>query len=196
MRPHNSRRSNAIAQATAIAHAIAITSAIEITSATAIHPHTTTTPTEKPMPQSLAKIYIHLIFSTKNREANVLPRLKDKLYAYMAGTLNAMRCPCLAIGGMADHAHFLFLLGRDMKLSDVVMSLKTHSTKWYKEQLRCNFAWQNGYAAFSVSQSMVDKTRTYILTQPEHHAKHTFEEEYTAFLKNYGLTYDEAYVWD
>ena len=148
------------------------------------------------MPQSLSKVYIHLVCSTKNREGNILMKYREEMFRYIAGALNEMNCNAIAVGGEKDHIHALFCLSRTKTLSDVVRDLKTNSGKWMKEKLGCNFLWQSGYGVFSVSQSTVEQVVKYIKNQQEHHKKISFQEEYISFLKAYGIYYDEKYVWD
>jgi len=148
------------------------------------------------MPQSLSKIYLHLIFSTKNRERNILPQHKNELFSYLAGTLNGLGCTTIIVGGMPDHVHLLFAMCTTKGVSDIVRDVKANATRWYKQRLGCNFAWQQGYGVFSVSQSKVDVVRNYISRQEEHHRKKTFQEEYREFLESYKIKYDEKYVWD
>lgn len=148
------------------------------------------------MPQSLSKVYLHLIFSTKDRRKDILPAYKEKLHAYIAGILNERGCTPVAVGGMADHVHILFCMNRTESISDVVKNIKTSATAWYKSNIGCEFAWQRGYAIFSVSQSQVDDVSHYIAQQEEHHRRRTFQEEYQIFLKLYKIEYNEAYVWD
>lgn len=150
------------------------------------------------MPQSLSKIYVHLIFSTKNRERMIPRHLHPELHAYMGGILRDLRCTPVEINTEPDHAHLLFLLSRTEPLSVIVGQVKTGSTGWLQQQLPAlqNFHWQNGYGAFSVSQSNVDEVREYIRTQQDHHRVVTFQEEFRRFLKRYEVEYDERYVWD
>ncbi len=150
------------------------------------------------MPQSLSSILIHLIFSTKHRESLVTAQIEPELHAYMAGILNEKQCPAITIGGMPDHVHVPFMLARTMSVSDVVEDLKKDSSKWIKTQGASfrEFYWQAGYGAFSIGQSSVAETRQYIDNQKEHHKKRTFQDEYRAFLRKYGVGYDERYVWD
>src|SRR5688572_6980320 len=105
------------------------------------------------MPQSLARNGIHLVFSTKNREPLIVGGAAAQLHAYLAGTLNALDCPALAVGGHTDHVHLLFLLAKMLPLCKVVEEVKKGSSKWAKEHVRSGFYWQNGYGAFSVSPS-------------------------------------------
>jgi len=148
------------------------------------------------MPQSLSRIYMHLIFSTKDRQPCILPQHKRELHDYIGGTLNAIDCPVVKVGGMADHVHVLFCLNRTASVADVVKQVKANTTKWYKEKQQRDFAWQRGYAIFSVSQSRVEDVRRYIENQEEHHRKRTFQEEYRAFLDSCNIKYDETFVWD
>ena len=150
------------------------------------------------MPQSLAKLYVHMIFSTKNREAFLEPGHIDTLHAYMGGILRNAGCEPVEINAEPDHAHVLFVLGRTATLSDVVSKLKQGSTVWLREQhpLLRGFHWQSGYGAFSVSQSNVEDVRRYIRDQKEHHRTKTFQEEFRTMLKRYKIEWDEKYVWD
>ena len=150
------------------------------------------------MPQSLAKIYIHLIFSTKNRERCPPDEIRPALHAYMGGTLNGLGCSPIEINTEPDHAHVLFLLTRTETLSDVVGQLKKGANDWLRgrgEQYS-NFFWQGGYGAFSVSQSGVEEVREYIRDQREHHKHVSFQDEFRTFLRKYNLEFDERYVWD
>jgi putative transposase len=129
------------------------------------------------MPQSLARVLVHLIFSTKNRAPLITPDRAERTFAYLAGTLNAIDCPVVAVGGAADHVHLLFVLGRTIALSKAVEELKKESSKWAKEHVNPAFYWQNGYAAFSVSPSNVDKVKAYIADQAKHHEVMSFQDE-------------------
>lgn len=150
------------------------------------------------MPQSLAKIYIHLIFSTKNREPVLTDRVCAGLPAYLGGILRDLDSPAVEINTEPDHAHILFLLSRTHTLSDIVSQIKRGASVWLKTQNEslAKFHWQNGYGAFSVSQSAVKEVRAYIHGQREHHKKVSFQDEFRAFLRKYGVEFDERYVWD
>ena len=121
------------------------------------------------MPQSLAKVLVHLVYSTKNRERLIPRDLCPQLYAYLVGILGNLKCPSIQTGGMADHMHVFFRLGRTVAVSDVAEEVKKSSSKWMKIQGVPAFAWQAGYGAFSVSQSAVDEVRAYIQNQRDHH---------------------------
>ena len=151
------------------------------------------------MAQSLSRLWTHLIFSTKNR----FPFLTDKtirtdMHAYLATTLREQDCETLIVNGVEDHVHALFALSRTHCIAEVVKEIKRTSSGWLKElspQLE-KFYWQGGYGAFSVSQSNLHEVIRYIENQEEHHKRVTFQDEYRAFLKAYGIAYDERYVWD
>jgi REP element-mobilizing transposase RayT len=149
------------------------------------------------MPQSLVNNLIHLIYSTKNREPSLLPEIRPSLYAYKAGILKQWESPALLIGGEIDHVHVLFLLSKNHPLAKIIEEVKKGSSKWLKTQGPTwdDFHWQNGYGAFSVSQSNVEVVKRYIENQEEHHKKLTFQEEFRAFLKRHGIEYDEKHVW-
>jgi REP element-mobilizing transposase RayT len=150
------------------------------------------------MPQSLAKIYIHLIFSTKNRERVLLDDIRADLHAYMGGTLNGLGCSSIEINTEPDHAHLLFVMTRTETLSNVVGQVKKSANDWLRARDKqfAHFYWQGGYGAFSVSQSAVEEVREYIRNQREHHQRVSFQDEFRAFLKRYEIEFDERYVWD
>jgi putative transposase len=150
------------------------------------------------MPQSLAKIYTHLIFSTKNRERVLPDEFRADLYAYMGGTLNGLGCSAIEINTEPDHAHLLFVMTRTETLSNVVGQVKKSANDWLRARgpQFANFYWQGGYGAFSVSQSAVEEVRGYIRNQREHHQRVSFQDEFRAFLKRYEIEFDERYVWD
>jgi REP element-mobilizing transposase RayT len=150
------------------------------------------------MPQSLSKVIIHTIFSTKDRhpwlDANVRPRM----HAYLATICRDAGAEALRVGGVADHVHLVTTLPRTLTQADMLEGLKNKSSKWIKgiaPNYR-HFYWQRGYGAFSVSPSQLDALLEYVETQEEHHRSHTFQEEYREFLRKHGVGYDERYVWD
>jgi REP element-mobilizing transposase RayT len=150
------------------------------------------------MPQSLAKIYLHIVFSTKDRKHLIKSDIESELYKYIAGILKALNCTALLINGTADHIHILNILSRTQAVSHVLEEIKKNSSKWIKGKGNeyKNFYWQAGYGAFSVSQSKIEVVKNYIYNQKEHHKICTFKEEYRRFLKEYNIEYDERYVWD
>jgi REP element-mobilizing transposase RayT len=150
------------------------------------------------MPQSLSRILIHLVFSTKNRERVITPAIQNELYPYLAGTLDIIECPSLQVGGVEDHVHLFFGLSRTRTMADVVETVKTSSSKWIKTKGAefADFHWQSGYGVFSVSQSDADTVVAYVRNQAQHHKKMTFQDEYRRLLERYRVTFDERYVWD
>jgi REP element-mobilizing transposase RayT len=152
------------------------------------------------MPQSLAQIYIHLVFSTKNRTPWLRDvDLRDQLYAYMATILrDNVNSPALIINGVEDHLHALIRLSRRFAVMKVVQEAKTETSKWLKRQLPAggDFAWQAGYGAFSVSASWVEEVKKYIQNQPQHHQRMSFQDEFRELCRRHGLELDEQYAWD
>ena len=151
------------------------------------------------MSQSLSKIWTHLVFSTKER----FPFLSDdnvrhEMHSYLAKVLRENNCPTLVVGGVADHVHLLFVLSKNHSIASIVWTIKRPSSKWARGQgaMLRKFHWQDGYGAFSVSQSHVEQVQRYILNQKAHHRKKTFKDEFRSFLKKYEIDYDERYVWD
>jgi REP element-mobilizing transposase RayT len=153
---------------------------------------------EAPVAQSLAKVYLHVVFSTKNREPMLAEEWRDELFRVLGGTANSLGCQSLIVGGVADHIHMLFVLARTLSIADAVGKLKSTSSTWINQsgKLRGHFQWQAGYSVFSVSQSNVQAVREYILHQPEHHATQSFQDELRDWLKAYELEWDEQYLWD
>lgn len=151
------------------------------------------------MSQSLSKVYIHLVFSTKGR-TETLPKLHlAEVHAYIAEILNAIHCPALCVGGTANHIHILFCQNRSKSLSDIVRTVKTNSSSWINKKNTSplsHFAWQDGYGAFSISQSHVASVVGYIKGQAEHHKRVSFQDEFRRLCKIYDVRIDEAYVWD
>ena len=150
------------------------------------------------MPQSLCKNFIHLIFSTKNRKAYLKDDIRSEMHTYLSGILRNWDSPSIIVGGVEEHVHILFLLSKNHALKDIVEEVKTGSSKWIKTKHSkfAQFYWQNGYGAFSVSQSNVEDVRRYIANQAEHHRRVSFQDEFRELLKRHGVEYDERYVWD
>ena len=148
------------------------------------------------MSQSLAKNYIHLIFATKYRENIIKQTDLSELYAYITGILNHIDCPMICIGGTTNHVHVLCVLNKNMALSKMVEEVKRSSSKWIKSKdpFYRQFGWQNGYGAFSVSQSKVEIVVKYIQNQEEHHKKMLFVDELKMFLREYSVEYKEEYL--
>lgn len=150
------------------------------------------------MAQSLVQNYIHIVFSTKNREHFIEDRFQEELFHYVASVCQTFECSPLKIGGHTDHVHILCMLSKKIALMELIKEIKVHSSKWMKSKDDClwNFYWQDGYGAFSVNPAEVNKVITYIANQKIHHNGLPFKDEFRAFLKKYNVTYDERYVWD
>ena len=148
------------------------------------------------MAQSLAKVLVHLIFSTKNRDPLIHRDIRSALHAYLTGTLQKLQCPSLQTGGTADHVHTLLSLARTRTIAAVIEELKKSSSKWMKQHGDRNFTWQAGYGACSGGESQAHTGIRYIAEQERHHQRLSFQEEFRRFLDRYGVAYDERYVWD
>jgi putative transposase len=152
------------------------------------------------MSQSLCQLYVHLVFSTKNRYPFIPMDRVDILHAYLQTVSKNLEAPTLRVGGVADHVHLLARFPRTLTIAKWVEILKSHSSKWIKSEFASpkmsKFSWQSGYGAFSVSPSHVQKVVAYIQHQEAHHKTETFQEEYRRLLKKYEVIYDERYVWD
>ncbi len=149
------------------------------------------------MAHSFVSCHIHYIFCTKNRRSFITPELEERLWPYMGGIARKHKMSALAIGGTENHAHLLISLPSTLTIAKAIQLIKGGASTWVKETFtdHNHFEWQEGYGAFSVSISHVDKTIAYIRNQKEHHKIQTFKEEYLAFLKKHGIPYDERYVW-
>ena len=149
------------------------------------------------MAQSLSKIYIHLIFHIKTTSPKICEENLERVHAYIGQLVNTLGCRVIQTGGTGDHVHTLILLSKNVSISHVVEELKRNSSRWIKtiNSRYERFEWQGGYGAFSVSQSVVDKTVQYIKNQKTHHQKHSFQDEYLEFLKLYGISFDDRYVF-
>jgi REP element-mobilizing transposase RayT len=151
------------------------------------------------MPQSLAQIYLHIVFSTKHRTPWLIDKaLQSELHRYLGGICHNLQTPALSVGGVEDHVHFLCRLPRTLTVADLLREVKRSSSLWVKEKDKklFDFHWQDGYGVFSVSPSHVEALIAYIANQEAHHAKESFQDEYRRLLAKYGIDYDERYVWD
>lgn len=149
------------------------------------------------MAQSLSKLFVHIIFHIKNTSVPIRQQEADELYAYIGSIIKDRESIPLIINGVDDHIHILCVLSKNMTLADLLEDVKKYSSSWIKtkDNYYKTFAWQGGYAGFSVSPSLCDKTKQYIKKQKERHKKMTFQEEYLLFLKEYEIEYDERYLW-
>lgn len=150
------------------------------------------------MGQSLVQNYIHLVFSTKHRQHLIFPPVEEELHSYLGGICKKLDCQPMIVGGFSNHIHILCKLSKKIALMKLVEEVKAHSSKWIKSKGEDyeGFYWQNGYGAFSVNPSEIDKVIHYIENQKEHHQRKNFEDEYRQILKKYQTEFDEQYVWD
>lgn len=150
------------------------------------------------MPQSLVKILIHAVFSTKNRADLILPEIENDLFGYMHGIVENNKSKLILANGTENHVHLLISLGKTLSISELIGDIKRDSSVWIKTQDSAfkNFHWQEGYGAFSVGQTQVNEVMKYIANQKEHHKKKSFENEMRGFYQKYEIDFDERYVWD
>ncbi len=149
------------------------------------------------MAQTLVRVLVHLIFSTKDRAGLIRPDVESELHAYLAGIAKNLDSPCCAVNGTNDHVHMLVSQSKNLALAKLVEEVKKGSSRWIKTKGAAfrRFHWQDGYAAFSVSQSKAATVEAYIAGQKEHHRRRSFQEELIQFLRKHGVEYDERYVW-
>jgi putative transposase len=150
------------------------------------------------MPQSLSKVIIHIVFSTKNREPWLDSAIRPRMHAYLATICRDLGGEAFRVGGVADHVHIVTTLARTLSQADMTEAIKKSSSKWIKtlEARYHGFFWQRGYGAFSVSPSQLDALLGYVETQEAHHRTRTFQQEYRELLRRHGVEFDERYVWD
>jgi REP element-mobilizing transposase RayT len=150
------------------------------------------------MANSYISLYIHYVFSTKERQPLLTPEIQERVWSYMGGIARKNKMKALSVGGTKDHVHLLMSLPATVSVSKAVQLIKGGSSRWIRDQIENmeNFSWQTGYGAFSINVSIVRETILYIERQEEHHKFKSFQEEYIEFLKKHGIDYDERYVWD
>lgn len=147
------------------------------------------------MSHTYVAFHVHCVWSTKNRMPLITPEIAVRLYPYLAGIAKLHQFQIIDSGGVADHIHTLIALSPPISLAKAVQLIKGGSSKWVRETFQTDFAWQEGYGAFTVSVSDLKKTQKYLANQEAHHAKVSFQDEYRAFLKRHELPCDERYVW-
>jgi REP element-mobilizing transposase RayT len=150
------------------------------------------------MPSTYTNLLYHIVFSTKQRISLINTESQEELYRYIGGIIRAEGGVQLEIGGMSDHLHILAKFKPAISVSEMLAKIKANSSKWvndHKMKFR-KFGWQEGYAAFSVSESQAPAVAEYIRNQEEHHRKQTYQEEFLALLKRHGIEYDPRYLWD
>lgn len=148
------------------------------------------------MPQSLARVYIHIVFTTKTGFPFIAESIRPELQSYIIGTLSNLGVFTNEIYANPDHIHILCTLPRTITMADLVSKMKTSSSKWIKTKGINDFDWQDGYGIFSVSSSKVATVENYIRKQPEHHKQSNYKDELRQFFREYKIDFDERYVWD
>jgi len=147
--------------------------------------------------KSYCNLLYHIVFSTKDREPWLEGELRSRCHEYLGGAIRDEGGVALAINGMADHVHILAKLRQDKAIAHVVRGIKANSSGWVHRTFRRSaFAWQEGYGAFTVSFSQIDKVRTYVEGQAQRHRRSGFRKEYLTLLDKHGIEYDPRYVFD
>jgi putative transposase len=142
-------------------------------------------------------ILLHFIFSTLGRRPLIKPvAFRGDLFAYLGGIVRVMQGTAIIINGTADHIHALVRIRPAQSAAEIARVMKANSSKWVRANWGSEFAWQAGYGVFSVSESNVASVTRYIAGQEEHHKRHSFQEEFVAFLKKNNVAYDEKYIWN
>ncbi len=148
------------------------------------------------MAHTYCSALFHCVFSTKERRKVIAEDVRERLWAYIGGIAREHEMKALAVGGTEDHIHVLLSLPATKTVSQAMREIKQGSSRWMHETCKMpEFAWQEGYGAFSVGMNQVDATVAYIAVQQEHHRKRDFKAEYAAFLKKHRIEYDPRYVW-
>ena len=147
------------------------------------------------MPQSLVKILVHIVFSTKNRADLILPDAEDGLYRYISGIVKGNGARLLIANGTMNHSHFLTSLGRNNP-AELIGDMKRDSSAWGKQNGLPDLYWQRGYGAFSIGQSQVLEVTRYIQNQKIHHQTQSYEDEFRELCRRYEVELDERYCWD
>jgi putative transposase len=148
------------------------------------------------MSHTSGNILLHMIFSTHGRRPLIKPDFRADLFAYLGGIIREMDGTALIINGTTDHVHLLLRIRPAQSSAQIARVVKVNSSRWLHERWDRKFAWQTGYGVFSVSESNVAAVTKYIAEQEVHHQKHSFQEEFVAFLKKNNVAYDERYIWD
>lgn len=179
-------------------HTLATEDLIESGSPNSYHPVRRQHAQGDNMPQSISRVLLHVVFSTKERRELIIDEVAPELHAYLAGACRALKSEAYRVGGGRDHVHIACSLPRTLTVSKLLEEIKKTSSAWLKEQdPRCQrFAWQAGYGAFSIGQSQLGPLLSYIDRQHEHHKKKTFKEELLEIIERYGVECDERYLWD
>jgi putative transposase len=149
------------------------------------------------MSQSLAKLYVHIVFHTKYNRKLIKEDIRPELYAYMGAIIKDNNSTPIIINGVEDHVHILCIMSKNIALAKLVENIKKYSSKWIKTKGKSyiDFSWQNGYGGFSVGYNTYQITENYIKNQENHHKKKSYKDEYLELLKLYDVVYDERYLW-
>jgi len=149
------------------------------------------------MAHSYIHAIFHCVFSTKERQKTITPKLQEYLWPYLGGIARENKMKAIAVGGIEDHVHILLSLPSTIAIAHALQLIKGGSSKWIHDTFVEHrfFAWQEGYGAFSIGVSQVPETIMYINSQVEHHRKRTFQEEFLSFLKKHNIDYDPRYIW-
>ncbi|HYM93703.1 MAG TPA: IS200/IS605 family transposase [Chitinophagaceae bacterium] len=150
------------------------------------------------MANTYSQISIHAVFAVKGRENIITNDWRDNLHKYISGIIKGTGATALAVGGWKDHVHIFFGMPVTMCIADFMSIVKANSSKWVNEQhfIKGKFQWQSGYGAFSYSRSQRNPVINYIMNQEEHHRIKSFKEEYLKMLSEFGVAYDEKYIFD
>jgi putative transposase len=150
------------------------------------------------MSGTFSQLYIQIVFAVKGRQNLISKHWKDELHKYIAGIVNGKEQKSIIVNGMPDHVHAFVGLRPSMRISDLVREMKNNSSNFINDRKLVDgkFSWQEGYGAFSYSQSHIDRVYKYILNQEEHHRKKTFKEEYIGLLKKFNIEFDERYLFE
>lgn len=150
------------------------------------------------MANTFHQVYIHIVFSVKNRECLIPKYKKEDLHKYITGVVENKNCKMIAVNSMPDHIHIFIGLHPSISISELVKDIKISSNKFIIQEkwTKTKFQWQDGFSVFSYSKSQVNKVYKYILNQEENHKKKTFKEEYLEFLNKYGIEYKNEFVFD
>lgn len=147
------------------------------------------------MAQSLVKILVHIVFSTKNRANLILPDVETGLYSYISGVVEGNNARLIIANGTENHSHFLVSLGKN-NVSDLIGDMKRDSSSWGKKNGLTHLYWQRGYGAFSIGQSQVQAVTRYIADQKIHHRSQSYQDEFRELCRKYDVEFDERYCWD
>ncbi|MEZ5344729.1 MAG: IS200/IS605 family transposase [Pyrinomonadaceae bacterium] len=147
------------------------------------------------MPHTYTNLLYHIVFSTKDREPYIRTEYRDRIYKYICGTARGLSGKCIVIGGIEDHVHLLVTLKPTTNVAKFLQELKPNVTKWARQNIHPLFEWQNGYGAFTVSESQVAAVKRYIRDQKIHHKQMDFEVEFVRILEKSGVEYKREYLW-